>query len=53
MVKDKFTRHAIAFTGITIASVLLYPTAQANEPMLIWFFIGLVGLAAAITLTTR
>jgi hypothetical protein len=51
--KNKFTRHTIAFTSIAIASVFLYPAAQANIPTISWTLLGLVGLAAVLTLTTK
>lgn len=51
--KNKFARHTIAFTSIAIASVFLYPAAQANTTAPAWVLLGLVGLAAILTLTTK
>ena len=53
MLKNKFNRHTIAFLTTTLASILLYPLAQAGLVMFTWSLIGLVILAAILTLTTK
>ena len=53
MLKNKFNRHTIAFLTIALASILLYPAAQAGLESAIWPLLGLVILATTLTLTTK
>jgi len=53
MLKTKFNRHTIAFLTIALASMLLYPLAQAGLVTYTWSLLGLVILAAVLTLTTK
>ena len=49
MFKNKDNRQTIAFLTILLASILLYPAAQAGLSVAAWFFLGLVALAAVLT----
>jgi len=51
MLKNKFNRHTTAFLMITMASILLYPVAQAGMASATWLLLGLVILAAILTLS--
>ena len=53
MLKDKFKRHTIAFLTVALASICLYPAAQAGIDSVTWLLLGLVGLAAILTLSTK
>lgn len=53
MLKNKFSRHTIAFLTVALASILLYPLAQAGTVLFTWLFLGLVLLAAMLTLTSK
>jgi hypothetical protein len=53
MLKNKFNRHTIAFLTIALSSILLYPSAQAGAAKSTWFLLGLVILAAILTITTK
>ena len=53
MLKNKFNRHTTAFLTVALASILLYPLAQAGSAPFTWLFLGLVILAAILTLTTK
>jgi hypothetical protein len=53
MLKTKFNRHTVAFLAIALASILLYPLAQAGLVSIAPFLLGLVILAAILTLTTK
>jgi len=53
MLKNKFNRHTIAFMTIALASIFLYPAALAGLATVIWPLLGLVLLAAILTLTTK
>jgi len=53
MLKNKFNRHAIAFLIIALASISLYPIAQAGLPSVSWPLLGLIVLAAFLTLSTK
>lgn len=53
MLKSKFNRQTIAFLTISLASILLYPSAQAELTVATWLLLGLVSLAAILTLTTK
>jgi hypothetical protein len=53
MLKNKFTRQAIAFLTISLASILLYPSAQAGFTVITWTLLGLAALAAILTLFTK
>ena len=53
MLKNKFNRQMIAFLTITLASIFLYPVAQAGLTGFTWAFLGLALLAALITLMTK
>jgi len=53
MFNDKFTRHAIAFVSIALSAVLLYPAAQAGADKFTWILLGVTGLAAILTITTK
>jgi hypothetical protein len=50
--KNKFNRHTIAFVTIALASIFLYPAAQAGLFVITWILLGLVLLAALTALTT-
>ncbi|MBN1449674.1 MAG: hypothetical protein JW963_01550 [Anaerolineales bacterium] len=53
MLKDKFNRQTITFLTISLASILLYPAAQAGLSAVTWLLFGLVILAATLILTTK
>jgi hypothetical protein len=53
MLKNKFNRQTIAFVAISLASILLYPSAQAGLSVATWLLLGLVTLAATLTLSTK
>lgn len=53
MLKTKFNRHTTAFLTIALASILLYPLAQTGLVLLTWSILGLIILAAILTLTTK
>ena len=53
MLKNKFNRHTIAFSIIALASIFLYPVAQAGMTGFTRAFLSLVLLAALITLMTK
>jgi hypothetical protein len=53
MLKNKFNRHTTAFLTISLALILLYPSAQAGLSVATWLLLGLVILAATLTLTTK
>ena len=53
MLKNKFNRHTTAFLIVTLASTLLYSTAQARLATAIWLLLGMVVLAAILTLATK
>lgn len=53
MLKDKFKRHTTAFLTFTLASILLYPTAQSGAMGASWLLLGLVLLVASVTLFTK
>jgi len=53
MLKAKFNRYTLAFLTIALASILLYPIAQAGLVTIMWFTLGLIILAAILTLATK
>ena len=53
MLKNEFTRQAIAFLTISLASILLYLSAQAGLTLTTWLLLGLVTLAAVLTLFAK
>jgi len=53
MLKNKFNRQTVAFLTTSLASILLYPAAQAGLTVAAWLLLGLVTLAATLTLTTK
>jgi hypothetical protein len=53
MLKNKFNRHTTAFLTIALVSILLYPVAQAGLASIAWLFLGLVIIAALLTLSTK
>ena len=53
MLGNKFNRHTTAFLTITLASILLYPSTQAGMTSVVWFLLGLVIIAALLTLSTK
>jgi hypothetical protein len=53
MLRNKLNRHTTAFLTIALASILLYPAAQAGMASAIWLLLGLVILAAILTLSTK
>jgi hypothetical protein len=53
MLKNKFNRHSTAFLITALASILLYPAAQAEQAYVILPLLGLVILAAVLTLSTK
>jgi hypothetical protein len=53
MLKNKFHRHTIAFLTIALSSISLYLTAQAGLIAITWPLLGLVILAALLTLMTK
>ena len=50
MLRNNFNRHTFAFLMIALSSILLYPVAQAGVASATWLFLGLVILAAILTL---
>jgi uncharacterized membrane protein YobD (UPF0266 family) len=53
MLKNKINCQTIAFVAISLASILLYPAAQAGQTITTWLLLGLVVLAATLTLITK
>jgi hypothetical protein len=53
MLKNKFHRHTTAFLTIALASIILYPVTQAGMAAISWLLLGLVVLAALLTLMTK
>lgn len=53
MLKNKFNRYTTAFLIIALASIFLYPVARAGLASLTWALLGLVALAAILTLSTK
>jgi uncharacterized MnhB-related membrane protein len=53
MLRTKLERQIIAFVVIALASILLYPLSQAGMVTLTWALLGLIILAAILTLTTK
>jgi ABC-type transport system involved in cytochrome bd biosynthesis fused ATPase/permease subunit len=53
MLNNKFNRHTLAFLTTALASILLYPAVQAGSIAFTWIFLGLVLLAAFLTLLTK
>jgi len=53
MLKNKFNRQTFAFLTVSLASVLLYPTAQNEMDLVTWILLGLVLIAALTTLLTK
>jgi hypothetical protein len=53
MLKNKFNRHTTAFLTIALASIFLYPLAEAGLVAFTWLLLGLAVLAALITLMTK
>lgn len=53
MLNNKLTRHTTAFLTIALASILLYPAAQAGLTTITWLLLGLVTLAALLTLIIK
>lgn len=53
MLKNKFNRQTIAFLTIALASIFLYPVAQASLTAITWLLLGLIVLAAFLTLITK
>jgi hypothetical protein len=53
MLKNKFNRHLTAFLTISLASIFLYPLAEARLVTLTWTLLGLAVLAALLTLMTK
>jgi hypothetical protein len=51
--KNKFSRYTIAFLTIALASIFLYPTALAGMSSGVWLLLGLVIIAATLTLSTK
>ena len=43
----------MAFVSIALASIFLYPTAQARTDILTWILLGPIVLAATFTLITK
>jgi hypothetical protein len=53
MLNNKFNRHLTAFLTIALASIILYPLAEAGQVTFTWFLLGLAVLAAILTLLTK
>jgi hypothetical protein len=53
MLKNKFSRQLTAFLAIALASIFLYPLAEAGLVIFIWLLLGLPVLAALLTLMTK
>jgi hypothetical protein len=53
MLTNKFYRHTFAFLTIALASIFLYSAAQAGLVVATWVLLGLVILAAFLTLMTK
>lgn len=53
MLKNKFNRYTIAFLIIVLASISLYPIAKAGLMLVTWLLLGLIFLAALLTLSTK
>jgi hypothetical protein len=53
MLRNKFKRQTLAFVTIALASIFLYPAAQAGTLAIIWILLGLAILAALFTLMTK
>jgi len=53
MLKNKFNRQTFAFLTISLASILLYLTAQNGTELVSWILLSLVLIAALTTLLTK
>ena len=53
MLKSKFNRHTTAFLTVALASIFLYPGAQAGSVIFTGTLLGLVVVAALLTLMTK
>jgi hypothetical protein len=53
MLKNKFNRYTTAFLIIALASIALYPVALAKMVLFTWVLLGLVALAAILTISTK
>jgi hypothetical protein len=53
MLKNKINRHTLAFLTIALDSVFLYPIVKTGLTTVTWIFLGLVIMAALITLMTK
>jgi hypothetical protein len=53
MLRNKFNRHTTAFLTIALASILIYPLAEAGLVTFTWLLLGLAVLAALITVMTK
>lgn len=53
MLKNNLNRHTTAFLTIALVSIFLYPAAQAGAAAITWLLLGLVVMAALLTLMTK
>lgn len=53
MLKSKFGRQLTALLAIALASIFLYPLAEAGQIIFMWLLLGLPVLAALLTLLTK
>lgn len=53
MLNNKFNRHLTALLAIALASIFLYPLAEAGLVTLTWTLLGMAVLAALLTLMTK
>lgn len=53
MLNSKFNRQLVAFFVIVLASIFLYPVAEARLDLFTWSLLGLAALAALLTLVTK
>jgi hypothetical protein len=53
MLRSKLSRHTFAFVAIAVASIALYPAAQAENRILIGALLAVISAAALLTILTK
>ncbi len=53
MLKNKYSRHSLAFCAIIIGSILLYPAARWELTPLVWVLLGMILAANLLALATQ
>jgi|GEM_PF-2890084 len=53
MLKNKFSRQAIAFAAIILASILLFPSASSGPVTLTWGLLAMILASNVLSLFTK